>query len=312
NAFNCILVFSVCLPEAVADTCAACKTAYGRAKTDAASDKTVECVEIGKYLHCLEGSWKGEAGCPLPKADSDAIEADYAAATCNGIAAFTDTCVCQKNFWATDVETYGAPAVCSAITAYIACLKGKTAAACDGSTTVVTLATGAETRITNLGSSCAVTSACQCEIDAAKADISSDATMCTAYKAELSCLRTAQSTACDGTRTKSAIATASEAARAALPAGDCPALSSTCQCEVNAAKGAAATSATYCTVLTTLKTCLSAITTTTEEGCTATTQAGILTDTNTKITAATCGAVADHATFATTSLIVSVLVNMFL
>ncbi|XP_071100344.1 uncharacterized protein [Haliotis cracherodii] len=307
--FGVIALLLVCLPETVADTCTTCKAAYGTAK-DAASGNAAKCEAMVTYLHCLEGSGKDEAGCPLPKADSDAIETDYNASSCSGVAAFTDTCICQKNFWATDVETNGA--VCSATTAYIACLKGKTDAACDGSTTVVALATGVETRITNLGSSCAVTSACQCEINAAKADITTDAKRCTAYKAELSCLRTAQSTGCDGTTNKSAIATVSEAARAALPAVDCPALSSTCQCEVNAAKGAAATSATYCTVLTTLKTCLSAINTTTEAGCTATTQTDLLTDTHTKITAATCGAVADHATFATTSLIVSVLVNTFL
>lgn len=40
----------------------------------------------------------------------------------------------------------------SASKAYIACLKGKTAEACDSSVTVVALATGVEARITNLGS----------------------------------------------------------------------------------------------------------------------------------------------------------------
>ncbi|XP_071100148.1 mucin-22-like [Haliotis cracherodii] len=306
-----VIALLVCLPETVADTCTSCKTAYGTAKSNAA-DNAAKCAAIVTYLHCLEGSGKDEAGCPLPKVDSDAIEADYGTASCSGDAAFTDTCICQKNFWATDVETDAGSTVCSATTAYIACLKGKTEAACDGSTTVVTLANGVETRITNLGSSCAVTSACQCEINAAKADISDDDKKCTAYKAELSCLSTAQSTGCDGTTNKSAIATASESARALLPTDDCPALTSTCQCEVNAAKGDASTSATYCTVLTTLKTCLSAITTTTEAGCTATTQADLLTDTNTKITGATCKCGADHATYATTSLIVSVLVYMFL
>ncbi|XP_071100528.1 uncharacterized protein [Haliotis cracherodii] len=133
-----------------------------------------------------------------------------------------------------------------------------------------------------------------------------------AHKTELSCLRTAQSPGCDGITTKSAIATTSETTRAALPERDCPALTSTCQCEVDAAKGAAATSATYCTVLTTLKTCLSAITTTAEAGCASTTQTALLTDANTQTTNAMCGSVADRETFAMTSLVVSVLVNMFL
>ncbi|XP_048241997.1 uncharacterized protein LOC124128670 isoform X3 [Haliotis rufescens] len=427
-------------PKAFATDCTACKDTYVAARDTSGATDTQKCAALATYLTCLETSAKTDTGCPLPTADAAAIETGYGDFSCSGEAVFTATCNCQKEFWKTD-QSANAAAICSAAKAYITCLKGKTDVACDGSTTVAALATGVETRITNLGStdctvttacqceinaakadisdatkcttykaqfeclyslttapcasgttidalrsaaalsvtstaSCTVTTACQCEIDAAKADISTDAKKCTAYKAqyaclyplatdpcaggttidalktavansvttttscnfdtcvcqrtfdaatketdeqkctaykaELSCLSTAQSTGCDGTTNKSAIATASESARALLPTGDCPALTSTCQCEVNAAKGDASTSATYCTVLTTLKTCLSAITTTTEAGCTSTTQADLLTDTNDKITAATCGSAADHVTFATTSLIVSVLVNMFL
>ncbi|XP_048241996.1 uncharacterized protein LOC124128670 isoform X2 [Haliotis rufescens] len=428
-------------PKAFATDCTACKDTYVAARDTSGATDTQKCAALATYLTCLETSAKTDTGCPLPTADAAAIETGYGDFSCSGEAVFTATCNCQKEFWKTD-QSANAAAICSAAKAYITCLKGKTDVACDGSTTVAALATGVETRITNLGStdctvttacqceinaakadisddakkctaykaqfaclyslttapcasgttidalrsaaatsvtsttSCSVTTACQCEIDAAKADISTDAKKCTAYKAqyaclyplatdpcaggttidalktavansvttttscnfdtcvcqrtfdaatketdeqkctaykaELSCLSTAQSTGCDGTTNKSAIATASESARALLPTGDCPALTSTCQCEVNAAKGDASTSATYCTVLTTLKTCLSAITTTTEAGCTSTTQADLLTDTNDKITAATCGSAADHVTFATTSLIVSVLVNMFL
>ncbi|XP_048241993.1 uncharacterized protein LOC124126175 isoform X8 [Haliotis rufescens] len=496
--FGVMVLLLVYFSPTSAATCDSCKSTYG---TPVAGAK---CVALKTYLFCLETSAKGDTGCPLPTADAATIETDYTGDTCS--ASFTDTCVCQKEFWKTDQST-GDAAVCSAAQTYIACLKGKTAMACDGTSTVITLATGVESRMNALTTpacaittacqceidaakadisddakkctaykaqfaclyslttapcvsgttidalrsaaalsvtstasctvttacqceldaakadistdakkciaykaqfaclyslttapcvsgttidvlrsaaatsvtstaSCTVTTACQCEIDAAKADISTDAKKCiaykaqyaclyplttdpcaggttiaelktavansvttttscnfdtcvcqrtfdaatkgndeekcTAYKAELSCLSTAQSTGCDGTTNKSAIATASESARALLPTGDCPALTSTCQCEVNAAKGDASTSATYCTVLTTLKTCLSAITTTTEAGCTSTTQADLLTDTNDKITAATCGSAADYVTFATTSLIVSVLVNMFL
>ncbi|XP_048242000.1 uncharacterized protein LOC124128670 isoform X5 [Haliotis rufescens] len=431
--FGVIVLLLVYCPPTSAETCDACKTTYA---TSAAGAK---CAALKTYLTCLETSAKGDAGCPLSGTDAGTIGTDYDADTCS--ASFTDTCVCQKEFWKTD-QIAGDAAVCSAAQTYITCLKGKTAMACDDSSSVITLATGVENRMKALTTpacaittacqceidaakadisddtkkcdaykaqfaclyslttapcasgttidalrsaaatsvtsttSCSVTTACQCEIDAAKADISTDAKKCTAYKAqyaclyplatdpcaggttidalktavansvttttscnfdtcvcqrtfdaatketdeqkctaykaELSCLSTAQSTGCDGTTNKSAIATASESARALLPTGDCPALTSTCQCEVNAAKGDASTSATYCTVLTTLKTCLSAITTTTEAGCTSTTQADLLTDTNDKITAATCGSAADHVTFATTSLIVSVLVNMFL
>ncbi|XP_048241990.1 uncharacterized protein LOC124126175 isoform X5 [Haliotis rufescens] len=495
--FGVMVLLLVYFSPTSAATCDSCKSTYG---TPVAGAK---CVALKTYLFCLETSAKGDTGCPLPTADAATIETDYTGDTCS--ASFTDTCVCQKEFWKTDQST-GDAAVCSAAQTYIACLKGKTAMACDGTSTVITLATGVESRMNALTTpACAITTACQCEIDAAKADISDDAKKCTAYKAqfaclyslttapcvsgttidalrsaaalsvtstasctvttacqceldaakadistdakkciaykaqfaclyslttapcvsgttidvlrsaaatsvtstasctvttacqceidaakadistdakkciaykaqyaclyplttapcvgtiadlktaaatsvtsttsctfedtcvcqrafdaaakgtdaekctahktELSCLSTAQSPGCDGTTTKSAIATTSETTRAALPESDCPALTSTCQCEVGAAKGAAVTSATYCTVLTTLKTCLSAITTTTEAGCASTTQAALLTDTNTKTTSAMCGSVADRVTFAMTSLVVSVLVNMFL
>ncbi|XP_067654395.1 uncharacterized protein [Haliotis asinina] len=331
---------------------------------------------LATYLTCLETSGKSDTGCPLATADADAIESDYTAATCNTDSKFTATCICQKDFWKTD-QTANADK-CSAAKAYIVCLKGKTAVACDTSSTVAALATGVENRITDLGTTdCPVSTACQCEINAAKADISSDDKACTAYKAqyacvypldtapcvsgttiaqlkiaaaesvtsttscnfddtclcqrefddatkttdaekctahktELSCLRTAQSAGCDGTTTKSAIATTSENARAALPTSACPALSATCECEVDAAKGDASTSEKFCTVLTTLKTCLSAISTTTEEGCATMAQAALVTDTDTKIAGAKCGNFADHVTFAMTSLVVPVLVHLFL
>ncbi|XP_048242453.1 uncharacterized protein LOC125374833 [Haliotis rufescens] len=191
------------------------------------------------YLTCLEGSGKGDDGCPLPPANATATETDFTSANCSTEADFTNTCICQKDFWKTNQNTNATK--CSATTAYIACLKWKTKKACDGSTTVTALATGVETRIKDLGSTaCPVTPTCQCEINATKADIASDAKMCT--------------------------------------------------------------------VLTTLRTCLSAINTTDELGCATDTQATLLNDTNTKI--ATCAA--DHVTFAMTSLFVSVLVNMFL
>ncbi|XP_048242433.1 uncharacterized protein LOC124125806 [Haliotis rufescens] len=221
-------------PPTSADTCDSCKTAYG---TPAAGAK---CAALKTYLTCLETSAKGDAGCPLPAADAGTIETDYTADTCS--TSFTDTCVCQKEFWKTDQST-GDAAVCSASQTYIACLKGKTALPCDGTSTVITLATGVESRMNALTTpACAITDTCQCEIDYAKADISTDAKKCTA--------------------------------------------------------------------LTALKICLSAITTTTQEGCSGTTQADLLTDTNTKITAATCGG--EHVTFAVTSLIVSVVAGMFL
>ncbi|XP_046582000.1 uncharacterized protein LOC124289425 [Haliotis rubra] len=167
--------------------------------------------------------------------------------------------------------------------------------------------------MTGLGTTdCAISDSCQCQINTAKTTIASDANKCTAYNNELSCLRTAQAAGCDGTTKKSAVATATDTARADLQTAECPAPTATCQCEINAAKGDAASTTTYCTVLSTLKTCLSAITTGTEAGCTSITQEALVTDTEAKTTTAKCGSAADHVTFAITSLVVSVLVHLFL
>ncbi|XP_046337757.1 uncharacterized protein LOC124119315 [Haliotis rufescens] len=237
--FGVIVLFLVYVPTTVATTCDACKTTYTADKA-APADNPAKCTALAKYLTCLEGSEKNDAGCQLATADATIIKTEYDSFSCSTEAAFTDTCICQKDFWKTDQKS-GAAAVCGASMAYIACLKGKTNKACDGSTDVTALATGVDTRITKLGKAhCPVTPTCQCEIHNAESDISTDAKKCTA--------------------------------------------------------------------LTALKTCLSAITSTTATGCITGTQATLLTDTNTKL--ATCAA--DHVTFAMTSLVVSVLVNMFL
>ncbi|XP_048241919.1 uncharacterized protein LOC124140544 isoform X2 [Haliotis rufescens] len=367
-----LLVF---FPAALSKTCTVCKTEYGAAKTTAGTDNGQKCTALGSYLTCLETSAKGEAECPLPSADAGAIETDYTAATCSS--SFTDTCICQKTFWKT-VQADDA-ATCTAAKVYLTCLKGKTATACDGTSSVATLTAGVETRMKAL-TGCTISPPCQCQINAMKADMSTDGMKCTAYKAqfsclyglstgdtcdtgttlaalkasaaasvtgvtsctfddtctcqrsydaaaksndaekctarkaELNCLGTAKtSTGCDGSTSKSAIATASETARAALTtasATDCPAPSSTCQCQITAAKEDNSDSTNYCRLLGDLKTCLSAITTTTEAGCTSTTQASLLASTVTMYTTAKCAA--DHVTFVMTSLLVSLFASMFL
>ncbi|XP_067655297.1 uncharacterized protein [Haliotis asinina] len=364
------LLLAYC-PSTSATTCTACKTTYEAARDAGGATDAQKCTALQEYLTCLETSAKGDAGCPPATADAAAIGTDYTTASCS----FTDTCLCQRDFWGTD-QSANAAAICTAAQAYIVCLKGKTNPACDGSGRMA-LATGVEARIAALTTDCVVTTACQCEIDAAKADLSSDANKCTAYKAqyacvyslstapcvsgttiatlqttaaasvtgttscafddtcicqrtfdaatksndaesctaykdELNCLRTSKAKGCDGTTTKMAVATAAENARAALPTADCPAVTASCQCEINAAKGDAGSDAKFCNVLTGLRTCLSAITTTTEAGCTAVTQSALLTDTNTKITANTCGSDATHVAIAMTSLFVSVLASMLL
>ncbi|XP_048242009.1 uncharacterized protein LOC124150795 [Haliotis rufescens] len=108
--FGVIVLFQVYLPTAVAETCAACKATYDTDKP-AAVDEAAKCAVLATYLHCLEGSGKDDAGCPLVTADADAIEFDYSDFSCSGKAAFTDTCICQKEFWKTD-QSAGNAAIC--------------------------------------------------------------------------------------------------------------------------------------------------------------------------------------------------------
>ncbi|XP_048242235.1 uncharacterized protein LOC124119309 [Haliotis rufescens] len=92
-------------------------------------------------------------------------------------------------------------------------------------------------------------------------------------------------------------------------------ISPTCQCEIIAMKADMSTEVKKCTVLKTMETCLSAIKTTAEAGCTSTTQATLLTSTTEmykKEKCASAGAGADHVTFVVTPLLVSVLASIFL
>ncbi|XP_048241987.1 uncharacterized protein LOC124126175 isoform X2 [Haliotis rufescens] len=283
----------------------ACQCEIDAAKADISTDAK-KCIAYKAQFACLYSLTTAPcvSGTTIDALRSAAALSVTSTASCT----VTTACQCEIDAAKADISTDAKK--CTAYKAQYACLYPLTTDPCAGGTTIAELKTAVANSVTTTTSCNFDTCVCQRTFDAATKG--NDEEKCTAYKAELSCLSTAQSTGCDGTTNKSAIATASESARALLPTGDCPALTSTCQCEVNAAKGDASTSATYCTVLTTLKTCLSAITTTTEAGCTSTTQADLLTDTNDKITAATCGSAADYVTFATTSLIVSVLVNMFL
>ncbi|XP_071100152.1 uncharacterized protein [Haliotis cracherodii] len=106
--FGVILLLLVYLPTAVAETCAACKVTYDT-DNPAAVDETAICAVLATYLHCLEGSGKDDAGRPLVTAEADAIEFDFTDFSCK--AAFTDTCICQKEFWKTD-QSAGNAAIC--------------------------------------------------------------------------------------------------------------------------------------------------------------------------------------------------------
>ncbi|XP_067655251.1 uncharacterized protein [Haliotis asinina] len=231
----------VLLPVAWFKSCDDCKTEYSTAKTNASSDNALKCTALSSYLTCLETA-KNDTGCPLPSDDATAIETDYTNANCS----FTDTCVCQKTFWATSQAN--------------------------------------------------------------------DAANCTAYKAQLSCLSSAMTpTGCNGTAEKSAIAMTAETGRAALTNASsvtCPVPTSTCQCEIDAAKGDNSDNTKYCKVLTTLRSCLSVITNTTELGCATETQAALVISTGNKYTSAQCAA--DHLTFVMTSLVFSLLSTVFL
>ncbi|XP_046341403.2 uncharacterized protein LOC124122384 [Haliotis rufescens] len=296
-------------PNAFATDCTACKTTYVAARDATDATGAAKCTALAAYLTCLETSAKTDTGCPLATADAAVIETDYS--SCSTATEFTATCKCQKEFWKTD-QSANAAAICSAAKAYILCLKGETAVACDTSATPATLATGVETRMTGLGTTdCAIADTCQCQINTAKATITSNANKCTAYNNELSCLRVAKSAGCDVTATKSSIATATDTARADLQS-DCTAPTSTCQCEITAAKGDTASDTQYCTLMGSLNTCLLAITTATEVGCTGTSQAALVTDTGSRTPISPCGSGGDDLKVAMTSMIVSVLACIFL
>ncbi|XP_071100151.1 uncharacterized protein [Haliotis cracherodii] len=108
--FGVILLLLVYLPTAVAETCAACKVTYDTDKP-AAVDETAICAVLATYLHCLEGSGKDDAGCPLVTAEADIYIYIYMLFLCCIEAAFTDTCICQKEFWKTD-QSAGHAAIC--------------------------------------------------------------------------------------------------------------------------------------------------------------------------------------------------------
>ncbi|XP_071099196.1 mucin-22-like [Haliotis cracherodii] len=293
-----ILPSSGFFPIALSKTCTECKTTYSA--TPKTADDNAKCTALSTYLTCLETSAKDDDGCPLTGAEASAIETDYTGASCS--TSFTDTCICQKTFW-------------------------KTAQATDAATcTEARLVKSAKsnTITPNIFFSVLKVPSLSCDMHAYETYTkSNDAEKCTAYKNELHCLGTAKtSTGCDGSTTKSAIATTAETERAKLTtaaASTCPAPTSTCQCEIAAAKGDNSDSAKYCSVLTTMETCLSAIKTTAEAGCTSTTQATLLTSTTEMYKTEKCanagagaGAGADHVTFVVTPLLVSVLASIFL
>ncbi|XP_046547925.1 uncharacterized protein PB18E9.04c-like [Haliotis rubra] len=284
----------------------ACQCELDAAKADISTDAK-KCTAYKAQFSCL--SPLTTAPC-VATTTIDALKAAAATSvTSTTSCSVTTACQCELDAAKADISTDAKK--CTAYKAEYACLYPLTTAPCVSGTDIAGLKTTVATSVTST-TSCTFDDTCVCQRAYDAATKGTPAEQCAAYKTELSCLRTAQSSGCDSTTAKSAIATTAETARAALAVGDCPALSATCQCEVDAAKGDASTSAKYCTVLTTLKTCLSAITTTTQKGCNSTTQAALVTDTETKITAAKCGSFADHVTYTMTSLVVPVLVHLFM
>ncbi|XP_071100328.1 mucin-22-like [Haliotis cracherodii] len=358
--------------DSFTETCVCQKIFWGTVQ----ADETATCTEARKYLTCLKG--KTDKAC-----DGTSTVATLTAGVETRMKALTGctvspACQCQINAMKADMSTDAKK--CTAYITQCACLYGlSTGDTCDAGTTLAALKTAAAASVTG-ATSCTVSPACQCQINAMKADMSTDAkkctayktqyaclyglstgdtcdtgttlaalktaaaasvtgatsctfddtcacqrsydaaaqdnaaAQCTAYKAELNCLGAAKtSTGCDGSTTKSAIATTAETERAKLTtasAATCPAPTSTCQCEITTAKADNSDNTKYCTVLRTMQTCLSAITNTTEAGCTSTTQATLLTSTTAMYKTEKCAA--DHVTFVMTSLLVSLLASVFL
>ncbi|XP_048241818.1 uncharacterized protein LOC124127803 isoform X3 [Haliotis rufescens] len=204
-------------------------------------------------------------------------------------AAFTDTCQCEKTYALADISVTATR--CTVKKTFVDCLKGKTGPTCRESETVISLAT---TVGSTIGTDCTgfTSSACSCELEYAKADISSEANRCTAQLNLVSCLKGKTGAGCIGGTTHSLATTAFDTTIPAI--GSC-ALTDTCTCEANYAKADISSDANHCTALGTFVSCLK---TKTDPGCmgTSVTALGLSTETaygsltsQCAITTKTCG-----------------------
>ncbi|XP_071116206.1 serine-rich adhesin for platelets-like [Haliotis cracherodii] len=246
-----------------ADTCVVCESTYTNGLSSAADD-TAKCTLLKGYLTCLETGTS--PGCPLTTAQAAKILSDFLSFTgCT----LTDSCTCQKDYWGTDSSS--SPGDCTAGKLRASCLKTKEAVGCDGSTTVVALATTTETIITNLAGCTVTNTACGCELAYAKADISTNALKCSEAKTYIGCLKDKTGTGCDSTSTVSALITAAEGTITGLTTSVCSAIVGTpCGCESTFGKADRSDNTKLCAETKKLGGCLKTLTGTACAGATVT------------------------------------------
>ncbi|XP_046332555.1 uncharacterized protein LOC124115563 isoform X2 [Haliotis rufescens] len=269
-----------------ADTCAVCETTYETGLGTAADD-AAKCTLLKGYLTCLETGTT--PGCPLTTVQAAKILSDFTSfAGCT----LTDSCTCQKDYWGTDLSS--SPGDCTAAKLRASCLKTEEAVGCDGSTTVVALATTTETIITNLAGCTVTNTACGCELAYAKADISTDALKCSEAKTYIGCLKERTDTGCDGTSTVSALITAAEGTITGLTTSVCSAIAGTpCGCESTFGKADRSDNTKLCAETKKLGGCLKTLTGT---ACAGVTVTALVTSIESSITSISgCAAVTNTA-----------------
>ncbi|XP_048242055.1 G surface protein, allelic form 156-like isoform X9 [Haliotis rufescens] len=224
-----------------------CEVAYVKMPYSSDGEK---CTAEMTLVSCLKGKEPADMSC-------DGASTSIALATTAGgqfgtitSCSPTDTCTACELGYAK--ATINDPTnKCSALAAYIGCLRTKTAAGCVSTDTVSTLAATAETDFK--ATSCTVTPTCQCEIDYAKATRTSDADKCTASKTLVKCLEGKTDVSCDTTTKPSDLAEMAETTMTGI--ASC--LSDTCQCEVDYVKADHTVSGNICGAKTDFVDCMS-------------------------------------------------------
>ncbi|XP_067655600.1 serine-rich adhesin for platelets-like [Haliotis asinina] len=232
-----------------------CQTTYAKSNPSgdcAALYAKIECIAGGKTLACLS-SVK-----PVAVATETVSDITTLGAPCTGTE--TDTCTCQKVLAQTDI-LLGNAQHCAALVAALLCLKGKTNTGCN-TATVESLDIQLKKDIDTIGTTdCPQSDTCACEVTYAKSTLTTLQDKCTAWLAELACLRTATAVGCDGSSTKAEIDTAIKTnMNAATTAGgatnDKCTTNPVCLCEIAYAVATKTSPSDQCTALKTFIGCL--------------------------------------------------------
>ncbi|XP_046332534.1 uncharacterized protein LOC124115550 [Haliotis rufescens] len=211
----------------ITETACACEIAYAKADV---SDDTKLCTETKKYIGCLKG--KTGTGCDGSSSINKIVtvaETTLGNIT-GGVCSLANTpCGCETDFAKADVSN--SDKLCNETKAFISCLAGKSQTGCDGMTSVAQLATSAQAALATTSCSFPDGSACACELNYTKADMSTSSLKCTALRDFLGCLIGTSGTGCDGSTTLRTLASNIDTSMTALGDTDCPSKSN-CACQI--------------------------------------------------------------------------------